>query len=514
MKFSRNIVVPFFASMISGLCLDAFTYREGISFTASLVFCLGLIPFFWGILQEKKTTRFAAFIGFSLPISFLVGEGIWHSLRYYYQVPFLPSVLIFTGWVWVAGCLKWLILSLLCKKWLCPGPDSLWLLPFGWMAIEFLYGKTSIQGSSFDLGLLSPLSPLSKIFARTGGVHAVSFFYVCVNAFILALICPDWRKKVLIKKWFIPFGFLLAMGLGDLLFRSGEMPFEKPIHIALLQPNLTILRQQKIDQTTQQRVEKLADMTRTALEKNVDLIVWPAAVLSIKDNSEVSYAIKLIGEKSVSRSKILLGVVRTVMDRAEEKMQNTVYFLNTLGQIEDIYVKQKLTPYTEYIPCSFLDFIGRRRQGILPFLSSDRPGKVFSMEHVKWGNLICVEIYYPNLLRKYIKQGADFLVHFSNDDAFGDAQFKSLLVKLSALRAVELGIPILRESITGISAHISPEGENMGHIPSGQEGIVYATLTRKNQPTFYACFGDVFSYISLFIMVWGIWQSRRQKKLF
>jgi len=508
-QWAAEIAFSFLFSGAAGICLIFCVYSNNI--ISFLYFCFGLIPLFWFSFWGKKKALFFAFLGFSLPVSFLVGEGIWHSLRYYYQVPFLPSVVIFLGWVLLAGCLQWLIFLFFSRKWLSLKPDSFWLLPFVWMAIEFIYGKFSIQGSSFDLGLLGPLNSFSKNLARAGGVHAISFFYVCINTFVLTLIRQEYRSRTLKKGWIISFGFLAALYLAGSLIKE-ETELKRPFHAALLQPNLTILRQEKVDQTTQQRLEKLIEMTRSVLKKEPDLIVWPAAVLSIRDNTEVSNAIKRIGDKAASRTKLLLGVVRTVLERSEERQQNTIYYVNTRGDIEDVYVKHKLTPYTEYVPFSIFDFIGRRQQGIRAYLNSVETGDVFTADGIKWGSPICVEIYYPGYLREYSKSGADFFIHFSNDDAFGQTHFKKLLVKLSALRAVELGVPILRLSITGISAHIDFEGQIIDSLPSGKEDIVYATLIRKLRTTFYAWFGDLFSYVSILVTIWGLCHFYRGKK--
>lgn len=508
----HKVFISFLVSGISGLCLDTCVYSDASSIVAFLIFCFGLVPFFWFILNERKSIRLAAFVGFSLSVSLLIGEGLWSSLHGYYQVSFLPAILIFAGWVWLAGCLHWLVLSLFVKGFFCPSADFLWLFPFAWMSLEFIYGRISIQGQSVSLGLLGPLNALLKIFIRAGGVHAASFFYVFVNVFILALFQPNPIKTMSNKRWLFPLSFLLAMWLVDSFITRKDLPFDKPFRAGLLQPNLTIVRQEKSDQTTQQRLDKLIHMTQKALEKNVDLIVWPAAVMSIRDDIEVSYALKQLGGQVSSKTKILIGVLRTVTDAGKEKVQNTVYMANTLGQIENVYVKQKLTPYTEYIPCSFLDFTGRGRKGISPFLKSSQKGSVFESNAIKWANPICIEIYYPGLLRSFLKKEAGFLIDFSNDDAFKTARFKWFLVKLSALRAMELGMPILRESINGISAQINGDGEILEYLPSGQEGIIYATLTQKMQPTFYANFGDVFSYLSLLITVWGLWSVWRRKK--
>ena len=59
------------------------------------------------------------------------------------------------------------------------------------------------------------------------------------------------------------------------------------------------------------------------------------------------------------------------------------------------------------------------------------------------------------------------------------------------MRAIELGLPLVRSANTGISAVIDPAGRTIASLGLGVEGILDASLPAAIPPTIYARVGDV-----------------------
>ena len=163
------------------------------------------------------------------------------------------------------------------------------------------------------------------------------------------------------------------------------------------------------------------------------------------------------------------------------------------GEITGKYDKIHLVPFGEYIPLSnLLFFIGSLGEGIGDF----KPGKEFfnfSLPQGKFGVLICFEIIFPDLCRRFVKRGANFLVTITNDAWFGRsvAPYQHLLVSIP--RTVETRRYLLRSTNTGISAIIDPAGRVVKKTPifvqTNLEGEV--GLMNGNE-TLYTRVGDVF----------------------
>lgn len=58
------------------------------------------------------------------------------------------------------------------------------------------------------------------------------------------------------------------------------------------------------------------------------------------------------------------------------------------------------------------------------------------------------------------------------------------------MRAIELGLPLVRSANTGISAVIDPVGRTIASLGLGIEGILDASLPAPIPPTVYARVGD------------------------
>jgi apolipoprotein N-acyltransferase len=59
------------------------------------------------------------------------------------------------------------------------------------------------------------------------------------------------------------------------------------------------------------------------------------------------------------------------------------------------------------------------------------------------------------------------------------------------MRAIELGLPLVRSANTGVSAVIDPLGRTVASLGLGIEGILDAGLPAAIPPTVYARVGDM-----------------------
>jgi apolipoprotein N-acyltransferase len=128
------------------------------------------------------------------------------------------------------------------------------------------------------------------------------------------------------------------------------------------------------------------------------------------------------------------------------------------------------------------------------------PGTQYSLhqfENAKFGSPICYEIVFPNLVRKFVKKGANFLVTITNDGWYERSAAPYQHFSIAVLRAVENRRYLLRAATTGISGIIDP----YGRIISKSELMTQTYLTGNIMPsqklTFYTKFGDVLPRASL-----------------
>src|SRR5574341_706797 len=112
MNCLMNPILSFLASALSG-SFFVFIIEGPPYFALRIFLCfVGLVPFLCASLQDRFLSRLLSFLGFSLPLSLYAGEGIWFSMRYYYEIPLFPSILLFLVWVWLLSSVHLLIFSL------------------------------------------------------------------------------------------------------------------------------------------------------------------------------------------------------------------------------------------------------------------------------------------------------------------------------------------------------------------------------------------------------------------
>ncbi|MFA5063635.1 MAG: nitrilase-related carbon-nitrogen hydrolase, partial [Candidatus Omnitrophota bacterium] len=102
----------------------------------------------------------------------------------------------------------------------------------------------------------------------------------------------------------------------------------------------------------------------------------------------------------------------------------------------------------------------------------------------------------PELSRRFVKEGADFLVNITNDAWFGKTTEASQHLAASVFRAIENRVNLVRCANTGISGFINPQGKITSLVSdeAGNNIFIPGYLTQDiylyTQRTFYGYSGD------------------------
>jgi apolipoprotein N-acyltransferase len=173
-------------------------------------------------------------------------------------------------------------------------------------------------------------------------------------------------------------------------------------------------------------------------------------------------------------------------------------------------------PYGEYVPLrKFFPFIEKITVGIGDFLPGKEP-VVMQTPFAKIGDLICYEIIFPGLVRKFIDRGATVLVTITNDAWFGRTSAPYQHFYMSVFRAVENRVPVVRAANTGISGFIDSKGRIINKSDIFKEATLTEEISVGNQKSFYTKHGDLFAYLCIAcsaLMVTGKLFSGKKKIL-
>jgi apolipoprotein N-acyltransferase len=246
------------------------------------------------------------------------------------------------------------------------------------------------------------------------------------------------------------------------------------------------------------------DLSNEARNQGSRLIIWPEfsvpLCFSCSHNIYPEFKFELSRFVRETGTTLILGTSETVISREFLHYYNTALCLHPdLSRSE--YYKIHLVPFGEYTPYKKIFFFIEKMTHAIGELSSGKAFVLHQFEGKKFGSPICYEIIFPNLVRQFVKKGADFLVTITNDSWYGESSAPFQHFAIAVVRAVENRRFLLRAATTGVSGIIDP----YGRILSKTEMMTQTYLTESVVPmkvkTPYTQYGDFFPVSSLTLSV-------------
>ena len=399
---------------------------------------------------------------------------------------------------------------------------GIFFAPCFWVALEFLRTYL-LSGLPWCLLGYSQYRELDLIqVADLTGVYGVSFLVVLVNVAVAELILwimPFFRGFHPVK---LPWELLTTAAACMVLswFYSSAVLSDRNVQqthpyitVGVVQPNID--QAVKWDASYREETMRRLDRLTGQLSTDTDLIVWPEAATPFILEREKDFQLELISWAERAQAPLLLGspALRFYPDR-RPYLLNSAYLLGIDGTILGRYDKHHLVPFGEYIPLksSLLFFLDKLVEGIGDFepgpgsktlsfspksLRHDKTSS--SPRSVKFGVAICYEVIFPDLVRQFAANGAEFLVTITNDGWFGPSSAPAQHFAMVVFRSIENHLAFARAANTGISGFVDPFGQITQATPLFTELALHATIPIKYSRTFYSYYGDVFAYACVII---------------
>jgi len=124
---------------------------------------------------------------------------------------------------------------------------------------------------------------------------------------------------------------------------------------------------------------------------------------------------------------------------------------------------------------------------------------VFRVGEARFGSPICWENAFPDVFRRFVAGGANFMVSVTNEAVFGASSGPYQTLAMNVFRAVENGVTVARAATTGVSAFIDARGRILERVvdAAGNDLYVRGLLVRDvalaEGTTFYTRHGDAFA---------------------
>ena len=398
------------------------------------------------------------------------------------------------------------------------------------------------------------LIPLIQI-ASVTGVYGVSFLVVWVSLSLFSAGRMIFHRPALRFAWQVE--ILLPLAAVAALFAFGFARMNEPdtsgatLRITLVQPGVPQTLIWNPNENTN-RFQQLLELSEHALTNKTDLLIWPEA--AVPEFNEASYA--AITNLVHMHHIWLIFNADAVEWRPQAKNKddfdvfNAAFLFDPEGHFKNVYHKQKLVIFGEYIPLvRWLPFIkwltpitGSFAAGdrAVPFELERQPparhesnadipdagSETGAPDRVKTAMLICYEDIFPQLAREYVQADTDFLVNLTNDGWFGDGAAQWQQAAAAIFRAVENGVPLVRSTNNGLTCRVDSHGrlrEIFKDKTGSEYGVGSMTVEiplrqpgEKRAPTFYNQHGDWFGWLcvgvtGILLVVKISGQSRRQQ---
>lgn len=450
------------------------------------------------LLQRHQSPRAAAWNGWLFGLGFW-GAGVsWVYVsieRYGGASPWLAATL--TGLFVAALALLFAVQGAVFAR-LAASARHRWLmfiltwLGFEWLRSWFLTGFPWLY-----LGYAWLDTPLQS-WAPLGGVWALSLLSLLLSTG-LARLLADRHLFTLIP------GASLAL-ISWLLPDHWTQPTpEAALEVVLVQPNIPQLEKWQPDNLDWILRRQIAQSLE---HPDVDLIVWPETAIPAtfaRASQRLTPFINLLRQEDTA---LIAGFpyVETAPERPDgHRFHNS---LGLFGVGQDIYHKQRLVPFGEYVP------LESQLRGLIAFF--DLPMSSFSLPEQDIDSLtlgavdiapaICYEIAYPQLVSR-LSRDSGLILTVSNDTWFGRSIAPDQHLQIARMRALENGRWVVRATNNGLTAFIRPDGSLAAVAPVDQSATLLHRVEIMTGQTPWQRLG--IWPLALLMTVLGLYAARR-----
>lgn len=325
------------------------------------------------------------------------------------------------------------------------------------------------------------------------GVYGLSLIVVFSGCSLYPYIIDQRRNKLTLFVMAILIA-IVNYGYGALRLHRNVTEYSSSL-VRVVQGNIPQDVHARFDQKLK-NIQILADLSAPN-HNNFDYVIWPEGAIDFP----LSIQSKLQFSNFIPENGYLLsGVLRVDDDDHIRKIWNSVFVINSFGEVVKYYDKRHLVPFGEYIPFKSFLPVTKITQGALDFSKGNDVGQLSVDARVpSFVPLICYEAYFAEDVGK-ISKDSKFLVNFTNDAWYGTSSGPYQHLYMTKLRAVERGLPMIRAANTGISAIYDSYGREVAKLQLNSRGVIDSNVPLvANKSTFYNKYGNniVFLMIAL-----------------
>lgn len=327
--------------------------------------------------------------------------------------------------------------------------------------------------------------------------------YFCIKSVVLHRLqqkpFTEARQPIIIL------ACILLASAGTWALPEGTTKNGTTLTVGLIQPNIELASKWNGNYTFS-HIEQLFQLS-LPLSNTVDLIIWPESAIAAT-YQRFSPLLDSITKK-LAPAKLLTGSLRR--NPTTRKTHNSI-FLND-GTNQQIYDKQTLVPYGEFIP-----FVNQLRFLIqliglpeLDLTAGPLADGTMRVNDFRLSSSICYEIIFPAAIAKATTD-ADAILSISDDGWFGPTIGPAQHYQMAKVRARENGRYLIRVANNGTTAIVDNKGVEVTSLPRFTQDALVAEVPSYSGRTIYSLISSWLHLPMILLAPFLCWVFRRANR--
>jgi apolipoprotein N-acyltransferase len=350
------------------------------------------------------------------------------------------------------------------------------LAPLVWAGIEVARSHPTIGLPWLHLSHALVDQPILALGVREVGGPGLSAGIVAINVALAAALQGRWPLLAVGLLGLFPLGVSLALDPGvaaryettEPRADQAEGPAIGRVRVAAAQPHFPP-RASERRAAHQSGLDRLVGLSQRAVSQRADLIVWPETAYEREVPPEGDAFLGVLA-RSLG-VPLLVGARRRTLPGAT---RNAVILAESSGETRPATDKVHPLPLVERAPNGIVANELARRGLWLGSHEAGDPPRIVEVPvqggRITLGVLVCADLGHPDLGRTLRSQGAGVLIHVTDESGL-EGWAGALHARMARLRALELGVPIVRVANGGPSLWIGADAEILAAVPSGGPAV-------------------------------------------
>ena len=451
-------MVAFFLSIVSGFALSGAFAPIDKWWLAPIAIALHIFTI--NRTNRKALSAFVFALTFNLVLlhwtSIYVGSTPWLILAFGLAVFYIPLALV--------------------------GRWGIGAYPFIFLVLEEIRNHFPFGGFGWARIAYSQADAPYAILARYGGAASLSTMVLLIALFIFGITKHRMHIWILIPLLltFIPVNVVSHSSTSALLIQGNVPAYGLDFNARATQVFFNHVKE-----------------SHKALKQNpnVDFLLWPENAVDVDPftNKQVSAALNSFTQPMI---------VGAIVDKNGAVFNTSILWTK---EYQNVYSKQHLTPFGEYIPLRALaSRISPLTDDVVDFSPGNRQVS-FEVGLAKIAPIICYELIDDVIVRN-AATGSNILAVQTNSATFGRSPESAQQLSITRIRAIEHSRNILAASTTGFSAVIDYRGKIVQSTKMGVADHLFATVGLIDEKSPSDSYGD---WALLMALMWLMLVARK-----